>query len=232
MMKNTFTQNDLTGKEMSWGARYLLFQTVFLPSLLNYGNSFLPVPLSAAWLNALFFTLNLVAALWIFRHYLLGFFPIGGRQLLKIFLFGILFFAINQGCSRLLHWLFSAVVADFSNVNDATIAALTRENFLLMTICSVLFVPVAEECFFRGLLFRGLYRRAPWVGWTISVFLFSFLHVMNYIGALSPLSLGLCFLQYVPAGLCLAAAYRLSGSLLCPILIHAAVNAAGILKLR
>ena len=232
MMNNTFTQNYLTEKELSQGTRYLLFQTIFLPSLLSLLNGLLPVPLSASWLNALFFSINLGAALWIFHRYLKGFFPVVCRQLVRILAVGILFFTVNQGCSWILGKLFSSVIGNFSNINDQSIAALLRENSPVMALCTVIFVPITEECFFRGVLFRGIYDRAPRAAWVCSVICFSFVHVMNYVGTISPLSLFYSFLQYIPAGICLAAAYRLSGSLLCPILIHAAVNAVGMLSMR
>ena len=38
MMNNTFLQNNLTQTELSWGIRYLLFQTVFLSRLLTLLN--------------------------------------------------------------------------------------------------------------------------------------------------------------------------------------------------
>lgn len=231
-MNNTFTQNYLTRKELSHGMRYLLFQAIFLPGLLSIANGLLPTPLSAVWLNTLFFSINLGAVLWIFHRFLKGFFPISDRQLLRILVVGVLFFALNQGCSRILGKLFSSVVTDFSNINDQSIAALLRENFPVMALCTVIFVPITEECLFRGVLFRGIYDRAPWAAWVVSAALFSFVHVMNYVGVIPPLPLLLCFLQYVPAGICLAAAYRLSGSLLCPILIHAAVNTVGVLSMR
>lgn len=232
MMNNTFFQNRLTRKELSLGIRYLLFQLLFLPSILSFLNSLFPIPLSAAWLNGLFFSINFGAVIWIFRRFLKGFFPIDSRQLIRILGIGILFFAVNQGCSWILGKLLSSVDTDFSNVNDQSIAVLLEENFPLMALCTVIFVPIAEECFFRGLLFRGLYSLTPWSAWVCSVVSFSFIHVMNYIGVVPPLFLLLCFLQYLPAGICLAAAYRISGSLLCPILVHAAVNAAGILSMR
>ncbi|MBO5891900.1 MAG: CPBP family intramembrane metalloprotease [Oscillospiraceae bacterium] len=231
-MNNTFSQNNLTKKELSWGIRYLLFQTVFLSRLLVLVNRLFPVPLSEVWLNFAFFSINLGAALWILHRFLKGFFPITCKQLFRILWVGILFFVANQALSRILGLLLSYAAKGFANINDQSIAALVRENFPLMAIGTVIFVPIAEECFFRGVLFRGIYQHAPWAAWVISVALFGFLHVMNYIGAFPPLTLLLCFLQYIPAGICLAAAYRLSGSLLCPILIHAAVNAVGILHMR
>ncbi len=231
-MNNAFLQNNLTQKELSWGIRYLLFQTVFLSRLLSLLNVFLPVPISEVWLNFLYFSINLGAAFGILQRFLRNFFPIGRKQMLRILGIGLLFFGINQGVSRLLGQLLSFAVRDFSNVNDQSVSLLVQQNFPIMTIGTVILVPIAEECFFRGVLFRGLYNRAPWAGWVISVALFAFLHVMNYVGSFPPLTLALCFLQYIPAGICLAAAYRLSGSLLCPILIHAAVNTVGILSMR
>ncbi len=232
MMNNTFLQNNLTQKELSWGIRYLLFQTVFLSRLLTLLNGFLPAPMSEVWLNFLYFSINLAVAFGILRRFLKGFFPITCKQLLRIFGISILFFGVYCGLSLSLKQLLTYVKADHFNINDRVIAALLRENFPLMAISTVILVPVAEECFFRGVLFRGIYSRSPGAAWGISVTLFCFLHVMNYIGTASSLSLFLCFLQYIPAGVCLAAAYRLSGSLLCPILIHAAVNAVGLLTLR
>lgn len=231
-MNNTFLQNSIPKNELSWGIRYLLFQTVFLPSLLSILNSYLPIPLSAAWLNFVFFSINLCAVFWIFPSYVRKILSVTKRQLLRILLVGVVFFTVNQLCSYALGNLFPSVVEDFVNINDQSLSLTFRENFPLMTLCTVVLAPVTEEFFYRGLLFRGLYDRTPWVAWVVSVVLFSLIHVMSYIGNFPPLPLFLCFLQYIPAGICLAAAYRLSGSLLCPILIHAAVNTVGMLSLR
>jgi membrane protease YdiL (CAAX protease family) len=62
--------------------------------------------------------------------------------------------------------------------------------------------------------------------------LFALVHILGYIGFYPFEMLLLCFVQYLPAGICLAAAYRLSGSLLSPILIHALVNLLAMLSLR
>jgi membrane protease YdiL (CAAX protease family) len=56
--------------------------------------------------------------------------------------------------------------------------------------------------------------------------------VLGYIGSADLLTLALCFLQYIPAGLCLAWAYDASGSIFAPVLIHTVINALGILSLR
>ena len=55
---------------------------------------------------------------------------------------------------------------------------------------------------------------------------------MGYLSAYPVHHLLLAFLQYLPAGLVLAWAYRKSGSIFSPILIHAAVNTLALLSLR
>ena len=58
------------------------------------------------------------------------------------------------------------------------------------------------------------------------------IHVMGYIGQFDWLTLVLCFLQYIPAGLWLAWAYEKSDSIFAPMLIHTAINAIGIYAMR
>ncbi len=227
-----FFKTSLSRQEMTWGLRYLLFQLVFLPSLLHGLNDLLGRPLGSAELNFLFFSLNFAAAGWIFRKFLLENGKIAlarpGRTLLTAAVGFLLYMAASRG----LLWLFTVLDPGFANLNDQSVAAVSRENYPLMFVGTVVLVPVAEEIFHRGLIFRGLYSRSPAAGWTVSTAVFSLIHVMNYVGVYDGPTLILCFLQYVPAGLCLGAAYRLSGSLAAPILIHAGVNALGMLAVR
>lgn len=232
MTKNNFLHIRLTTKEISWGIRYLLFQIVFLPTFLDTLNWILPFSLNATQQNFLFFCTNFTAALLIFRRYLLQFLQPDMPEALRIGGFSLLFFGIYWGATTLLTKAFSVIDPDFVNLNDQTIINMTESHYWLMFIGTVFLAPVAEECFHRGLIFRGLYSRSAVLAFLVSTALFSAIHVVQYVGVLSPLTLILSFLQYVPAGLCLAGAYRLSGSLICPILIHMAVNAMGMLALR
>ena len=232
MLENEFLRISLTAKETVWGWRYLLFRTVFLSPLLTTINLLLPVPLDSALLNFLFFCLNFGAAALIFHRYLKQFFNTCWCRFLRICIIGIVFFALYQVCNLLLGMLFAAIDPTFFNQNDQAITAMAKKHFWLIAVGTVILVPVAEELFHRGLVFRGLYDRSALAAYLISAAIFSAVHVTGYAHNMEPSTLFLSFLQYIPAGLCLAAAYRLSGSLLCPILIHAAVNAAGILALR
>ena len=65
-----------------------------------------------------------------------------------------------------------------------------------------------------------------------TILAFAIIHIIGYIGKYSALELLMAVLQYLPAGLCLAWAYTKSDTIFAPILIHAAINAVGILAMR
>ena len=231
MTKANFLRISLSRSQFVWGLRYLLFETVFLSSLLNTLNWILPTPMDDAQLNFLFFVINLTAVILIFRQYLVQFLKAEPMDHLKTLAVSAAFFCIYEAASFGMSWLITAIDPGFSNVNDGYIAQMSQERYFLMFLGTVGLVPVTEETLFRGLLFRGLYERSSLAAWIISTAAFCVVHILGYAGE-GIWTLLLCFLQYLPAGLCLAAAYRLSGSILSPILIHMAVNAIGMLALR
>ena len=229
---SNFKTHGLTRRERIWGFCYLLFELILLSALLRGLNQLLPTPLPRAEVNFLFFTINLVTVLVIFREYLwkqLRQLPELCWNVVFTTIPGIFaYFLVNI----LMGQVIFALDPQFTSINDAGIVQMVEENYTLMFIGTVLLVPIAEECLFRGLVFRGLYDRNVVLAWVASVLLFAAIHVTGYIGTQPPLTLLLCFVQYLPAGLCLAGAYRLSGSLISPILIHALVNLIGMISLR
>ena len=109
---------------------------------------------------------------------------------------------------------------------------LLKENFYLMAAGVVILVPVAEETFYRGLIFGGLYSRSKATAYVVSSLLFSAIHVLGYIGSYEPVHLLLCFLQYLPAAYCLNFAYRYGGTILAPIFMHMLTNLFAISIMR
>ena len=232
MTKVNFLRISPTRREIIWGIRYLLFQIIFLPSLLGVLNQVLPFSLSSTQINFLFFCLNFTAALLIFHRFLGEFLQPDSADILRISWVSALFFAAYWVSTFLLTNVLGHFVPDFVNQNDQSIAQMSSSNYALMFLGTVFLVPVTEECFHRGLIFRSLYSKSSIVAFLVSAAVFSAVHLINYIGSYTPLQLTACFVQYLPAGFCLAGAYRLSGSILSPILIHMAVNAMGLLALR
>jgi membrane protease YdiL (CAAX protease family) len=134
--------------------------------------------------------------------------------------------------STLFDLIVTALVPDFTNINDAAIMEMAQDNFALMSIGTVLLVPIAEECFYRGLIFRNLYDRSPALAYIVSMVLFSLAHVLGYVTLMDFGALVISFFQYLPAGFALAFAYRKSGSIYASILIHMSVNQMGMLMMR
>lgn len=223
---------SVTRAEMILGFIYIAVQLLILPSVLVMGNRLLGSPFSTVQVQFALFCADFICVTVIFHRFLI--------QSAKCTLaapFRTLRFA---GIGLLLYWAGSFAVnlfvlnvyPNFSNVNDASIGQLTRDNYTLMVVGTVLLVPVTEETLYRGLVFGTLYKRSPVAAYAVSTLVFAALHIVSYIGSYEPLLLLLCFLQYVPAGLCLAWAYAQADSIWASILIHIAVNQMGVVAMR
>jgi len=203
-----------------------------LPSVFVFVNGLLPSPLSAAQINILYFSVNLLTAVLIFREFL---WRSVKKALEKPFLC-LLVALIGYG----VYWLAGLLLGlgilwirpDFANVNDGTIVALSREHYALMGIATVFLVPVYEELFYRGLFFQGLHRKNRFLAYTVSVCVFAFIHIMGYVGIYDSVLLLLCFVQYLPAGIVLALAYEKTNTIVTPILLHILINFVGFLSMR
>ena len=216
-------------KEQRFALIYLVLQLLVLPWLLELLR-LLPSPPSSAELNILYFFLNFAAVIIGLRHFLKTTLVQTLEQLPKILLISALgFFAyllVSVGLSSLILQFYP----NFSNPNDSNIASIAEEHLLLMGISAVFFVPVTEECLHRGAIFAPLLDKSRLLAYLVSAGFFAAIHVIGYIGTADPTTLILCFLQYLPAGFCLGAAYEISGSIAAPIMIHTAVNLLGILS--
>lgn len=231
-MKTSFHDHALSRKEMVYGCRYLCFQLVFLSPILALLSHQLPVSLSGAQINFLYFLINFAAVSIIFRRYLAQMIQDLPGRLPRVLAFSILGLPLYWAVTFLLSKLTLALCPDFFSLNDQNIQALVSENFLLMFLGTVLFAPITEEILYRGLLFRGLFDRSPKGAWILSVAAFAGVHIFSYVGVAPANLLVLSLLQYLPAGLIFAGCYYHSGSLLSPILIHMAVNFAAMMALR
>ena len=219
-----------TKKESICAIVYMLLEFLVLPTVISLLNSLLPNPLSAARLNLAFFLLNYLAVGLILRKFI-------GKSLIESKP-GLLLSSAVLG--MLAYWAMNLAVGtvillinpEFANVNDAAIADMAQSDLLFSILGTVVLVPPCEELLFRGVVFGGLYNRRPVMAYVLSTVCFAAIHVIGYIGLFSWDILALCFLQYLPAGICLAWSYARSGSILTPILIHTLVNAMGVAIMR
>ena len=224
--------NKLTPNETVFGFIYYVLQLIIIPGIVMAVIMMLPGSTSITIVNFLYFSMNFVAVLLIFRKFLVANFKsflAYPWHTLRSAAIGLLIYTVG---STLFSLVVTALAPDFTNVNDAAILEMVQKHYALMTIGTVFLVPVAEECFYRGLFFRNFYDKHPILAYLISSVVFSFAHVLNYVGMESFRTLALCFIQYLPAGFALAWAYRRSGSIFASVLIHMTVNQTGMLLMR
>lgn len=221
-----------TPNESVFGLIYFILQLMVIPGIIIVINMMMPTPISETLFNFLLFAINFAAVLVIFHRFLLDNF-----QLIKEVPWHVLRWAgigalIYMAGNIVFSFVTTCLAPDFTNINDAAIMEMAQDNFALMSIGTVLLVPIAEECFYRGLIFRNLYDRSPALAYIVSMVLFSLAHVLGYVTLMDFGALVISFFQYLPAGFALAFAYRKSGSIYASILIHMSVNQIGMLLMR
>ena len=218
--------------EIILGIVLFLVQQLVLPILLVVGAFLVGIELDIVAINVIAFAFNFVLTLIVFFRYLKGnilqIFNAPGRFLLYVGI-GLLIYFIGTIAINL---LITAIDPVFSNVNDAYIEEMTRDHYWPLFISTVFLVPVAEECMFRGVVFRGLHERRRVLAYILSIVLFSGVHVAGYIGTESALVLLLCFVQYIPAAFALAWTYERTDSVCASILMHTLINCYGMLLMR
>ncbi len=223
---------SMTRRELLLGGSYLLLSVFTLPFLLFWANTLLPIPLSEGDLNLVFFALNFLFAVGIFHRFFFTSVRCAAQNFWRCLRFAaiglILYFLATELISRGILWL----RPDFYNVNDANITSMDYTDPRLWVFAAVFLVPITEELFYRGLLFQGLHGRNRISAYGISTAVFAAIHVLGYIGQYDWLTLTLCFIQYLPAGLCLAWAYEKSDTIVAPILMHITINQIGVSATR
>lgn len=91
-----------------------------------------------------------------------------------------------------------------------------------LLLAAVVFAPIAEEVFFRGLLYQGLRRRiGVWGAALSSAGLFAAAHMLQE-GTLATALVA--FVLILPLGVLLAVVFERRGTLATPIAMHAAFN--------
>jgi membrane protease YdiL (CAAX protease family) len=221
-----------SSKETSWGWRYLAFEIVFLGYFLSLVIYFFKLPWDSRELNLVYFFLNFAVAIFIFRHFLKKTVMTVAKRIPVILVTAIAGFGAYYLLSTAVSMAIVAIEPTFFNVNNENLNAISQKYYALTAVCTVFLVPITEELLHRGAIFGGLYRKNKVVAYAVSTLVFALVHITTYVGYFAPKTLLLCYLQYIPAGLCLAAAYNITGCILTPILIHAAINAVGILAMR
>lgn len=221
-----------TRRQTLLGWTYWLISLFVLPSAFETINNQLATPLSESVLNLIFFSVNFLAVVCIFHGFLWESLKAAAEKMWKCLGIAALGIAVHYAALWLITQCNMAIKPGFSNVNDNSILNMLDERTPLLAFATVFFVPVAEETLYRGLLFQTMQRQNRLMAYIMSVALFSSIHVMGYVGVYDPLTLTLCFVQYLPVGVILALAYEQTDTVITPILIHTFINLIGLFITR
>ena len=232
MKKSKLLYISMSRTEKILGWLYMAFSLIALPGLLAWLNAQLADPMNEGTLSFVFYLTNFLFILGIFRRFLRDSLVAAWRDIWNFIQAVVLGYVAYWAASEAMELVMSHLLPGFSNINDAAITAMAKSNYTLMLIGVVFLVPLAEEMLYRGLIFRNLWQSSKVAAYLLSMAAFSAIHVLGYIGSEDITTLVLCFLQYLPAGLCLAWTYTKADNIFAPTLVHAIVNAMAIGALR
>ena len=160
MKRNRSLSACPTAQESVAGGVYFIFQLLVLPSILRWVNAQLSQPLTETELNFTYYLINFLAAILIY-HEFLGRSARQATQHIAYFCQAVVLgLAAYYACNFLTLRLIRLLVPSFTNYNDEVISAMSRSGRYLMVVSTVILVPPAEECVFRGLIFRNLYGKS------------------------------------------------------------------------
>ena len=232
MKKSKTLYISMSRSEKMLGWLYMAFSLLVLPTALNWINTKLADPLDDSTLNFAFYLCNFLFIAGIFRSFLRSSLVAAWRDLWNFIQAVVLGYVAYWASTQAMTFVISYLLPDFSNINDASIAAMAEANYTLMLIGVVFLVPLAEEMLYRGLIFRGLWQDSKVAAYLLSMVAFAAVHVLGYMNSADITTLIVCFLQYLPAGLCLAWTYTKADNIFAPMVVHAIVNAIAIGALR
>ena len=210
----------------------MAFSLLALPTLLQWVNGQLAEPVNEATLNFAYYVINFSFLAIIFSRFLRDSLVAAWRDFWNFIQAVILGYVAYMAAYKVMGFVLGYLLPGFSNINDASIAAMAESNYTLMVIAVVFLAPMAEEMLYRGLIFRNLWQSSKVAAYLLSMIAFSAIHVLGYLGSEDLTRLVICFIQYLPAGLCLAWTYSKADNIFAPMVVHAIVNAVAIGALR
>lgn len=217
-------KDKLSIKEFIGAMLIMLLHCVFMPKMLAYTALFLPLDLTGAQYNLLYYFISFVLVICVLGRYLKrSFYNLADAPLLCLKYFVIswlLCFALNFAVNLLM--LSLDLVG--TNPNQETITELAAGDKCSMLVLAVLLAPMVEEPIFRGGVFCTLRRRSRLAAYVVTVLLFGLYHVWSYALSARDLMIFVYILQYIPGGVALCYAYDKSGSIWTAILFHMSYN--------
>ena len=196
---------------------------MLLSAGIQYAAALLHLSLSALTINIVYFSINLLFVLLVFRNFLLQrFFGSGFWNFVQALILGFVLYYAGTWAIQALEQL---LAGQFTIYNNETLNDLIFENRYVMLAVSVVFAPVIEETLVRGVVFGTIRPASRVLAYIVSALLFTLMHNWQYFGLHPFLSILLSCLPYIPASVALAWVYEKAGTIWAPITLHALINA-------
>ena len=223
---------SMTKNERILGWIYLVFSLFVLPFLLDFINGLLGGILTNTVINLIYMVMNFAAVALIFQRFLANSVKAGANRPWRLLGFATLGLVLYYVLSFVISAVIRHFFPNFANVNDSAVIGLFVQYPALMSVATVLLVPVTEETLYRGLLFQGFHKKSRLLAYCLSTLVFAGIHVVSYIGKVDSTTLALCFVQYLPAGIVLAWTYERADTIAAPIFMHIVINLIGTSVMR
>ena len=223
---------SLSRAEAIAGWCYLPFYLVLLSAGIQYLAAALHVSLTALTINIVYFAVNVLAVVLIFRRFLRqSFFGGSFWSFVQALVLG---FAMYYAGTWVLQFLLSKLAPGFTIYNNNTVAGLISANTYVMMAITVLVAPIIEETLVRGLVFGSIRPTSRMMAYLVSVILFTLMHNWQYFMLYPAASVLISCIPYIPASIALAWTYERAGTIWASITLHAVVNALsfGLLQLQ
>jgi|GEM_PF-3414679 len=115
-------------------------------------------------------------------------------------------------------------VIGITNSNEAEIDAALNSNFVLSAIVAIIFAPLAEELFFRFVLFNAFKKINNFLSHILVGILFGFFHIWIYVLIEHDYSQLINMPPYIIMSLGFSIVYKKTGNIIWSIIVHAAIN--------
>lgn len=224
--------HSLTRTEAILGWCYLPVYLIVLNLLLQLINEKLSLGMTALTINIVYFAVNVLAVVLIFRRFLRqSFFGGSFWSFVQALVLG---FAMYYAGTWVLQFLLSKLAPGFTIYNNNTVAGLISANTYVMMAITVLVAPIIEETLVRGLVFGSIRPTSRMMAYLVSVILFTLMHNWQYFMLYPAASVLISCIPYIPASIALAWTYERAGTIWASITLHAVVNALsfGLLQLQ
>lgn len=176
-------------------------------------------------LNGAFFCTNFLACVLLFHRFLLNNLVMVGKRFWGFVQAVILGLAMYFAGTYLVNAVLLQLLPDLQNLNDAELLNMAQANRTVIVVGTVVLAPMAEECMFRGLIFRSIAKKHRILAYIVTTLVFSAVHVVGYIEGNSWQTLLGCLVQYLPACIALPWTYEKADSIFAPMVMHGIINA-------